>query len=94
MLARLSGRTHQVITGVTLSAASGMRTFAVTSEVTFDVLAEEPMREDCPLFGAKNCIVTPHVAWGPVETRRRLVDIAARNLEAFLAGRPQNVITK
>ena len=59
-----------------------------------DVLAEEPMREDCPLFGAKNCIVTPHVAWGPVETRRRLVDIAARNLEAFLAGRPQNVITK
>ena len=41
MLRLLSGRTHQVITGVTLSAASGMRTFAVTSEVTFDVLAEE-----------------------------------------------------
>lgn len=41
MLRLLSGHTHQVITGVTLSAASGMRTFAVTSEVTFDVLAEE-----------------------------------------------------
>lgn len=41
MLRLLSGRTHQVITGVTLSAASGMRTFAVISEVTFDVLAEE-----------------------------------------------------
>ena len=41
MLRLLSGRTHQVITGVTLSAVSGMRTFVVTSEVTFDVLAEE-----------------------------------------------------
>lgn len=59
-----------------------------------DVIADEPMREDCPLIGAKNCIITPHIAWGPRETRTRLVGIVADNLRAFLNGNPQNVITK
>lgn len=58
-----------------------------------DVLASEPMRDDCPLAGAKNCIITPHVAWGAKETRERLVGIVAENLAAFLNGKPQNVIT-
>lgn len=57
-----------------------------------DVLTREPMQKDNPLFGAKNCIITPHVAWGPLETRERLVGIVADNLAAFLAGRPQNVV--
>lgn len=59
-----------------------------------DVLSAEPMRKDCPLFGAKNCIITPHIAWGPKETRTRLVSIVADNIRAFLSGKPQNVITK
>lgn len=59
-----------------------------------DVIATEPMRADCPLIGAKNCIITPHIAWGPRETRTRLVGIVAENLRAFLNGSPQNVITK
>ena len=50
------------------------------------------MRDDCPLAGAKNCIITPHVAWGAKETRERLVGIVAENLAAFLKGKPQNVI--
>jgi glycerate dehydrogenase len=53
-----------------------------------DVLAVEPMAADCPLRGAKNLIFTPHVAWAPVETRRRLIGIVAENIQAFLDGRP------
>ena len=59
-----------------------------------DVLTREPMEEDNPLFKAKNCIITPHVAWCPQETRARLVDIVADNLAAFMRGEPQNVVTK
>lgn len=57
-----------------------------------DVLTREPMERGNPLLTAKNCIITPHIAWGPRETRARLVDIVAENLAAFLAGRPQNVV--
>ena len=59
-----------------------------------DVVAQEPMRKDCPLLGLPNVIVTPHVAWAPAETRQRLVSIVADNLRAFQQGRPVNVITK
>lgn len=55
-----------------------------------DVLCEEPMRADCPLFGVKNLTVTPHSAWAPIETRRRLLSIAADCLRAFLSGTPKN----
>lgn len=58
-----------------------------------DTVAVEPMRPDNPLFGAKNCIFTPHIGWIPVETRQRLVELAAANVQAFLAGTPQNVVT-
>ena len=57
-----------------------------------DTLKAEPMEEDCILMGAKNCIMTPHIAWAPVETRVRLMNIVADNIRAFLNGTPQNRI--
>ena len=58
-----------------------------------DTLAVEPMEEDCILMGAPNCIITPHIAWAPVETRRRLMGIVADNIRAFVNGTPQNVVS-
>ena len=57
-----------------------------------DTLRVEPMEEDCILMGAKNCIMTPHIAWAPVETRVRLMNIVADNIGAFLNGTPHNRI--
>lgn len=57
-----------------------------------DTLKVEPMEEDCVLMGAKNCIMTPHIAWAPVETRVRLMNIVADNIRAFLNGTPKNRI--
>ncbi len=57
-----------------------------------DVLKSEPMSENCPLYNAPNCIITPHIAWAPLETRQRLMDIALKNLEKFIEGTPQNVV--
>jgi glycerate dehydrogenase len=59
-----------------------------------DVVSAEPIKIDNPLLTAKNCIITPHIAWAAQETRARLMDIAVDNLEAFLAGRPINVVNK
>lgn len=59
-----------------------------------DVLTREPMEDGNPLLNARNCIMTPHIAWGPKETRARLVDIVADNIAAFLSGNPRNEITK
>ena len=47
-----------------------------------DVLVKEPMSPDTPLKGAKNCVITPHTAWAPLETRQRLVDIVCDNIRA------------
>ncbi len=58
-----------------------------------DTVAEEPMRADNPLRGARNCYITPHVAWTAKETRNRLVGIAAENVRAFKEGKPQNVVS-
>lgn len=58
-----------------------------------DVLSVEPMEEDCVLMGVENCIITPHIAWAPVETRLRLMDIVADNIRCFLEGCPQNVVS-
>lgn len=58
-----------------------------------DVLLQEPMAADNPLLGAKNCIITPHIAWAPYETRKRLQGIAEENLKAWLDGHPVNVVS-
>ena len=58
-----------------------------------DVLSVEPMEEDCILMGVKNCIITPHIAWAPLETRQRLMGIVADNIRNFLNGTPTNVVS-
>jgi len=57
-----------------------------------DVLTKEPMEDDCLLYGAPNCLLTPHVAWAPVETRQRLISIVSDNIRAWLNGSPINVV--
>jgi glycerate dehydrogenase len=52
----------------------------------------EPPAKDNPLLSAKNCIVTPHIAWAALEARKRLMGTAAENLRTFLAGKPINVV--
>jgi len=58
-----------------------------------DVLDTEPPPAGNPLLGAPNCIITPHIAWYAREARQRLMQIAADNLRAFLAGEPVNTVT-
>ncbi len=57
-----------------------------------DVVSAEPIKADNPLLGAKNCVITPHIAWAPKESRARLMDIATDNLAKYLAGAPVNVV--
>lgn len=57
-----------------------------------DVVSAEPISMDNPLLDAVNCIITPHIAWAPKESRQRLMDLAVENLHAFLSGAPQNVV--
>jgi glycerate dehydrogenase len=57
-----------------------------------DVLSTEPPRADNPLIGAPHCYITPHIAWATVEARTRLMQIAADNVRAFLAGEAVNVV--
>ncbi len=57
-----------------------------------DVVSTEPIEEDNPLLRAKNCILTPHISWAPKESRKRLMDIAVKNLESFLNGHPINAV--
>lgn len=52
-----------------------------------DVLAVEPACMDNPLLKEENCLVTPHIAWAPKESRQRLMDIAVENLKAFWRAR-------
>jgi glycerate dehydrogenase len=59
---------------------------------SLDVLSTEPPAADNPLLEAKNCIITPHIAWATFEARSRLMDIAAENLKAFIKGEPVNVV--
>ena len=57
-----------------------------------DVLCEEPPRQGSPLLSARNCFVTPHIAWATLEARTRLLKICEENLRAFVEGSPQNVV--
>ena len=57
-----------------------------------DVVSVEPMRPDNPLRSARNCIITPHIAWATLAARRRLMEATVANVRAFLAGRPIHVV--
>ena len=59
-----------------------------------DVLAAEPPLASNPLLTAKNCIITPHLAWATRNARRRLIEVTAANLRAFVAGQPQHVVNR
>lgn len=57
-----------------------------------DVAAQEPIPSDSPLLNAPNCILTPHMAWAPIESRQRILDATVKSIQAFLAGKPVNVV--
>ncbi|WP_282135390.1 D-2-hydroxyacid dehydrogenase [Seonamhaeicola maritimus] len=62
------------------------------SGAAVDVVSAEPMKANNPLLNAKNCIITPHIAWAPKEARTRLLNTTIDNLEAYLEGNPINVV--
>lgn len=64
------------------------------SGAAVDVLRVEPMAKDSKLPHTKNLIITPHIAWAPIETRERLIDIVCDNIRCFIEGNPENVVSK
>ena len=64
----------------------------VIAGAALDVLSIEPPQEVNPLLSAKNCLITPHIAWATREARLRLMDVAVSNVAAFLQGEQQNVV--
>ena len=57
-----------------------------------DVVYTEPIRKDNPLLKAKNCIITPHISWAPIESRQRILDMTVENVKAFQSGSLINVV--
>ena len=57
-----------------------------------DVVSTEPIHSDNPLLNAKNCLITPHMSWGTIESRKRLMEIAVENLRSYTEGKPVNVV--
>lgn len=57
-----------------------------------DVVSTEPIQPDNPLLSAQNCFITPHISWAPKESRQRIMDCAVANVQAYLAGKPINVV--
>jgi glycerate dehydrogenase len=57
-----------------------------------DVLSREPIEDDNPLRTAKNCLLTPHIAWATLEARKRLMAVTVENVSAFVGGKPINVV--
>ena len=58
-----------------------------------DGVSTEPPSADNPLLTAKNCVITPHVAWASLQARKRLLEIAVDNLSAFKSGNSKNKVT-
>jgi len=61
--------------------------------VAVDVVSAEPIRESNPLLSAKNCIITPHIAWSTMAARQRIMDTTVANIAAFLSGNPTNIVS-
>ena len=59
-----------------------------------DVVSVEPIEASNPLLNAKNCFLTPHIAWATKEARQRLIDICVENVKAFVQDNPQNVVNE
>ena len=57
-----------------------------------DVVSREPMVRDNPLLTAPNCIITPHMAWTPIESRQRIIDCTVSSIRGFLEGKPVNTV--
>ena len=70
-------------------ALNGKRLYAAG----LDVLSAEPPRNDNPLLSARNCYITPHIAWATFEARKRLMDIACANVKSYLEGNIQNKVS-
>ncbi|WP_136526694.1 D-2-hydroxyacid dehydrogenase [Geomonas ferrireducens] len=66
----------------------------VIAGAAVDVAASEPIPDDSPLLTARNCIITPHIAWATMAARQRLMATTAQNIAAFLEGSPQNVVNQ
>ena len=64
----------------------------VIAGAAVDVLGAEPPAETNPLLSARNCLVTPHIAWATREARARLMDLAVSNISEWISGNPRNVI--
>ena len=74
-------------TAVAAALRSGKLRFAAA-----DVVSKEPITADNPLLSAPNCILTPHMAWAPIESRRRIQACTVGSIRAFLEGKPVNVV--
>lgn len=59
-----------------------------------DVVSSEPIKEDNILLKAKNCVITPHIAWATKEARERIMNTTAENVKSYMDGAPQNVVNK
>lgn len=75
-------------------ALSGALSNGDIAAAALDVLTVEPMSKDCVLKDAPNITITPHTAWAPLSTRKRLLDIVFDNLLSFKNGNPKNVVNK
>lgn len=64
------------------------------AKACLDVIETEPMLKSNPLLRAKNCVITPHIAWAPLKTRQRLIANAVENFKAFEKGNPVNIVNK
>ena len=57
-----------------------------------DVVYSEPIKADNPLLKAKNCLITPHISWAPMESRQRIMDCTVENVKGYLQGQLRNVV--